>query len=224
MAALAAAISRLKMVINYEKQRENLFESALNGGKKFKLLLHSCCAPCSTACISRLYDKCELAVYYYNPNIDGEQEFLRRACEQKRFLHEAYGDKIPLFIEDYNASEFYSACRGLEREPEGGARCEKCFELRLEKTAEFALKNGYDGFSTTLTVSPHKNAQLINEIGERVALKLGAKWVPCDFKKQNGFLLSTALSKQYGLYRQSYCGCVFSKAEAALREKAAKNV
>lgn len=212
------------MLINYEKQRESLFESALSGGKKFKLLLHSCCAPCSTACIFKLVDKCDLAVYYYNPNVDGEQEFLHRASEQRRFLHEAYGDKIPLFIENYNANEFYAVCRGLENQPEGGKRCEKCFALRLEKTAEFALKNGYDGFTTTLTVSPHKNAALINEIGERSAQKYGVKWVPCDFKKQNGFLLSTTVSKEYGLYRQNYCGCAFSKAEAALRKKTANNV
>lgn len=212
------------MLINYEKQRESLFEKYLNDGKKFKLLLHSCCAPCSTACIFRLVDKCDLAVYYYNPNIDGEGEFSLRACEQKRFLHEAYGEKIPLFIENYNADEFYAVCRGLEKQPEGGKRCEKCFALRLEKTAEFALKNGYDGICTTLTVSPHKNAALINEIGESAANKFGIKWVPCDFKKQNGFLLSTAVSKEYGLYRQNYCGCVFSKTEAALREKTANNV
>lgn len=211
------------MKTDYEFAREKLFEEYASQNKKFKLLLHSCCAPCSTACLSRLAEKCDVSVYYYNPNIDGEAEFLRRANEQKRFLTEAYGNKIPLFVEDYNSSEFYAVCKGFEKQPEGGKRCEKCFNLRLEKTAEFALKNGYDGFSTTLTVSPHKNASLINEIGASVAEKFGITWVPCDFKKQNGFLLSTKLSEKFGLYRQNYCGCAFSKAEALAREKSKNN-
>lgn len=215
--------SKIRMKIDYEALRENLFEEYEKQGKKFKLLLHSCCAPCSTACLARLVEKCELAVYYYNPNIDGLAEFSHRASEQKRLLSEAYGDKIPLFVENYNADEFYAACQGLEKEPEGGARCEKCFKLRLEKTAEFALKNGYDGICTTLTVSPHKNAPLINEIGELAAKKFGVKWAPCDFKKQNGFLISTKLSEKFRIYRQNYCGCAFSKAEALSREKTKNN-
>ncbi len=213
------------MKADYEAERIKIFKN--RSGEEISVLLHSCCAPCSTACLERLVadgenEKTNLksAVYYYNPNIDEKYEFDRRLNEQKRFLSEVYGEKIPLLYDDYNRDEFYAAVKGLEKCPEGGERCEKCFKLRLEKTAETAAKNGFEYISTTLTVSPHKNSQIINEIGFSAAEKFGVKWLCCDFKKKNGFLRSTVLSQKYGLYRQNYCGCVYSKIEAEAREKA----
>lgn len=212
------------MKIDYEAERNKIFGE--KSGEKISVLLHSCCAPCSTACLKRLFSESEefnlsldLSVYYYNPNIDGEQEFLRRESEQKRFLNAAYGEKAGLITENYDASEFYAVVKGFEKCPEGGERCAKCFKLRLEKTARTAAEKGFEFISTTLTVSPHKNSRIINEIGLAAAKKYGVKWLYCDFKKKNGFLCSTELSNKYGLYRQNYCGCVYSKIEAEEREK-----
>lgn len=192
---------------NYDKLMTEQI-SAL-GGKKPKLLLHCCCAPCSSACLERLNGFFEITVLFYNPNIeDGEYE--RRKTELKRFISETgWADFLDC---DHDESEFYHAVKGLENCEEGGARCGKCFELRLKKTAELAGEGGYDYFTTTLTISPLKDAALINAIGE--SLQSGAKWLYSDFKKRNGFLQSTKLSKQYNLYRQDYCGCVFSRRKA----------
>ena len=170
------------------------------------ILLHCCCAPCSSACLERLKDYFKITVFFYNPNIeDGEYE--RRKAELIRFITETgWADFIDC---DHNEKEFYSAVKGLEHEKEGGARCEKCFKLRLEKTAKTADKYGYDYFTTTLTISPLKNAEVINEIGE--SLEGNAKWLYSDFKKRGGYLKSIELSKEHELYRQNYCGCVFSR-------------
>ena len=194
--------------INYNAEMEKIFSAIKKSGEKPALLLHACCAPCSSACLMRVKDIFDTAVYYYNPNIDGEEEFYKRAGEQER-LCKAFGIKV--LVEKYEPREFYAAAKGLEDQPEGGKRCEKCFYLRLKKTAEKAKAEGFDYFATTLTLSPLKNAALLNEIGQKAAMETGVKWLPSDFKKRGGCQLSVRLSGEYGLYRQNYCGCVFSK-------------
>ena len=192
---------------DYEKKRKEQIE---NGAKGKKLLLHACCAPCLTACIERLVNDFSVTVYFYNPNMDSKEEYDKRLNELKRFLSEAYGEDVGLIYEEYDADEYYNAVKGYEQCKEGGARCEKCFRLRLEKTAEVALMRGFDYFTTTLTVSPYKNAVLLNETGERIAKQVNVGWLYADFKKANGYLRSIELSRKYNLYRQNYCGCVFS--------------
>ncbi len=191
---------------NYDK----LMQSILDGldGRKPTLLLHSCCAPCSTAVIEKLKQYFELTVFFYNPNMDTEEEYNLRLTEQKR-LCEMQGIKV---IEiGYNSDAYNLAVVGLENEKEGGSRCWKCFELRLKKTAEIAKAKGLEFFTTTLTVSPLKNANKLNEIGFMVEKTYGVKFLPSDFKKHNGYLRSIELSKEYNLYRQNYCGCKYSK-------------
>ncbi|MBE7081910.1 MAG: epoxyqueuosine reductase QueH [Clostridiales bacterium] len=192
--------------IDYNKAMLEIIKS--NGWQKKKILLHSCCAPCSTACIDRLIDYFDITIFYYNPNIDTLDEFNLRATEQVRYSKSLGIDCI---VADYDKQSFLSQVNGLEKEREGGVRCEKCFNLRLEKTALKCKELGYDYFATTLTVSPLKNAKLINEIGFNLEKSLGAKYLPSDFKKQNGYLNSIRLSKENNLYRQNYCGCEFSK-------------
>ena len=201
------------MKTDFESKRKEQIELF---GKGKKLLLHACCAPCSTACIERLIEDFDITVYFYNPNMDSKEEYEKRAEEMKRFLSVAYKDKVGLIMEDYLPSEYLNAVNGLENQPEGGARCEKCFYLRLKKTAEYAQENSFDFITTTLTVSPYKNAPLINQVGESACENSAVKWLYSDFKKANGYLRSIELSKLFGLYRQNYCGCVFSKNE---REK-----
>lgn len=178
--------------------------------KKRSLLLHCCCAPCSSACLDRLKDHFDITVFFYNPNIETE-EYLKRKAELLRLIRET-GWAKELDCE-HEKERFYTAVSGLEREKEGGARCKVCFELRLEKTAETAEKLGFDYFTTTLTLSPLKDAALINGIGERLAADRKVKWLYCDFKKRDGYLNSLKLSEKYNLYRQDYCGCVYSKRE-----------
>ncbi|MDE6441922.1 MAG: epoxyqueuosine reductase QueH [Clostridia bacterium] len=174
---------------------------------KPKLLLHCCCAPCSSTCLKRLKDYFDITALFYNPNIE-DGEYLRRKDELIRLLQTTGWGKI--LDCDHEKDKFYSAIKGLEREPEGGKRCEVCFNLRLEKTAQIAKENRFDYFTTTLTLSPLKNATLLNEIGEGLEKKYGVKWLYSDFKKGNGYLESINLSKEYNLYRQNYCGCVYS--------------
>lgn len=175
---------------------------------KPSLLLHCCCAPCSSACLERLKEFFDITVFFYNPNIvDGE--YLKRKAELLRLINETGWAKIADCGHD--PAEYYSAVRGLESEKEGGKRCEACFALRLAKTAETAEKLGCDYFGTTLTISPLKNAALINRIGEQLSVGKSVHWLYSDFKKRGGYLRSLRLSEQYGLYRQSYCGCEFSK-------------
>ena len=193
---------------NYDKSLQKIIDENIKKGVRPTMLLHSCCAPCSSACIERLKEGFDLTVYYYNPNIDTDEEYELRAKEQKR-LCETLG--IKTVSEEHRSAEFYAAASGFENEPEGGKRCEKCFALRLKKTAEYAKEKGLDCFATTLTVSPLKNAALINAIGEKAAEEKGIKYIPSDFKKRNGYLRSIELSKVYSLYRQNYCGCVYSK-------------
>lgn len=177
-------------------------------GEKKRLLLHCCCAPCSSACLERLKEHFEITALFYNPNIEDE-EYLRRKEELIRFIRETGWSGIMEY--EHDAKEFYRAVKGFENEIEGGKRCAVCFKLRLEKTASLADEGGFDYFSTTLTISPLKNSELINSIGEELAKSSRAKWLYSDFKKRNGYLKSLTLSKEYGLYRQNYCGCVYSR-------------
>lgn len=196
--------------VNYDK----LMQEELKGAWDKRLLLHSCCAPCSSHCLSELSPQIGVTVLYYNPNLDCAEEYEKRKREQLRFLRET---GLADFLDcDYAPEDYLFSVRGLEEEKEGGARCAVCFRLRLERTAREAKARGFDYFATTLTVSPLKNAKLINTIGFAVAEEVGVKYLPSDFKKRGGYLHSVRLSEEYGLYRQDYCGCAFSKAE---REK-----
>ena len=193
--------------VNYDK----LMQEELRGARDKRLLLHSCCAPCSSHCLSELSPQIGVTVLYYNPNLDCAGEYEKRKREQLRFLRET---GLADFLDcDYAPEEYLFSVRGLEEEKEGGARCAVCFRLRLDRTAREAKARGFDYFATTLTVSPLKNAKLINTIGFAVAEEVGVRYLPSDFKKRGGYLHSVRLSEKYGLYRQDYCGCVFSKAE-----------
>ncbi len=201
------------MKVNYDVLMEE--EIHQFEGKK-RILLHSCCGPCSTAVISRLQDFFDITILYYNPNIEPMEEYIKRKEEQKRFLKE-YNPSITLFDIDYEHEQFLKMAKGLEQEPEGGARCHKCYYLRLQKTALLALEHHFDYFGTTLTVSPYKNAQIINEIGLALEKEINQNreektlFLVSDFKKQDGYKKSIELSKQYHLYRQDYCGCLYGK-------------
>ncbi len=176
---------------------------------KPKLLLHSCCAPCSSYVITYLYDYFDITILYYNPNIYPYEEYKKRKDEQIRLISNFKGVKI---IDcDYDNDVYNEVIKGLENEPERGSRCTKCFYLRLDKTGEIAKKNNFEYFGTTLTVSPYKNARLLNEIGEVISKKYDIKWLYSDFKKNDGYKKSIELSKKYDLYRQDYCGCIYSK-------------
>ena len=195
-------------VENFDKSMQKIIDNLVKDGVKPRLLLHSCCAPCSSACLERIKDYFDITVFYFNPNLDSKEEFTLRAKEQERLCAEF---NVNCVVVDYNNDEFLSAAKGLEGEREGGARCTECFNLRLSKTAFFAKENGFDYFATTLTVSPLKNAKLLNEIGEKIAFSFGVKYLPTDFKKRGGYQRSIELSREYNLYRQNYCGCAFSK-------------
>lgn len=194
--------------VNFDKKMTEIIADNNARGERPTLLLHACCAPCSTACIEKVKDSFGITVFFYNPNMDTEVEYDKRAEEEKR-LCAAFN--LPVVIEKYEPNEFYSAALGYENEKEGGIRCEKCFYLRLKKTAEYAKAHSFDYFTTTLTLSPLKNAELLNGIGVAVAKETGVKFLPSDFKKRGGYQRSIELSKEYALYRQNYCGCVFSK-------------
>lgn len=204
---------------NYRKQLDKII--ATLGQNTPSLLLHSCCAPCSSYCIEYLSQHFNITILYYNPNIAPEEEFLKRAEEQKRLVSEmTLKNPVTVVIDSYNSDEFYSAVKGMEHLREGGERCFVCYRLRLERAAKYAAVHGFDYFCSTLSISPLKNAQKLNEIGETLSEIYPVKHLPSDFKKRNGYKRSIELSHEYGLYRQNYCGCVFSKREAAEREAA----
>ena len=207
---------------NYQKELDKLLlEEAQKPGLR-RVLLHSCCAPCSSSVLSYLAQHFLVTVFYYNPNIEPQEEYRQRCMEQERLLRE-----MPLlhpadFWEGaYEPARFHQACAGMESLPEGGARCRKCCSMRLQETARLAAENGFDYFTTTLSISPLKNARMLNEEGERAAEIYGVRYLPSDFKKRGGYQESIRLSKEYGLYRQNYCGCVFSK--RARQEQEEKN-
>lgn len=221
---------------NYAKELEKYIEEKQKEGIYPKLLLHACCAPCSSYCLEYLRQFFDITLFYYNPNITAEAEYRKRVEEEKRLI-EAYNAQIDKqdfegmnsdgnarkisFLEgDYNPSAWIEAVKGLEDCPEGGDRCIKCFELRMDEAARVCKEMGFDGFTTTLTISPLKNADNLNKAGREAADKYGTIFLPSDFKKKNGYKRSIELSKMFDLYRQDFCGCSFSKAQRE-REKAA---
>lgn len=196
---------------NYQKEMEKVIVNTEQDGKVPALFLHSCCAPCSSYVLEYLSEYFRITVYYYNPNIYPEEEYWKRVKEQQEFIRRLPTRHPVSFLEGrYEKERFYQAVKGLEKEPEGGARCQVCFRLRLEEAIKEAEKENYDYVTTTLTISPLKNAPLLNQIGEELCKDTRVKWLPSDFKKKNGYKRSTELSKEYGMYRQNYCGCVFS--------------
>ena len=196
---------------NYQKELDE-FISMNCADEKPRLFLHCCCAPCSSYVTEYLHEFFDITVFFYNANITERDEYEKRKAELKRYLSEAsYGDDISFVDADYDPESFFDMAKGLEDEPERGARCVKCFRLRLTKTAEAAKENGFELFCTTLSISPHKDADLLMSIGEELAEKYGLKYLPSDFKKKNGYKRSIELSAEYDLYRQNYCGCVYSK-------------
>ena len=197
--------------MNYQKELDNLLNN-LEGTPK--LLLHTCCAPCSSYCIEYLSNYFDITVLYYNPNISPKEEYEKRKQEQIRFLKEFPSkNKLDILDIDYDYNDFLSIAKGLEQEKEGGRRCHKCYLLRLEKTAQIAKKHHFDYFGTTLTVSPYKNSKVLNEIGRVLQEKYNVAYLFSDFKKKQGYKRSIELSKIYHLYRQDYCGCIYSKKE-----------
>lgn len=221
---------------NYSKELDKKIEDFRKQGLYLRLLLHACCAPCSSYCLEFLREYFDVTVFFYNPNITEEAEYRKRVEEEKRLIaaYNAQIDsgnfegmnsterarKIDIIEGHYDPKEFFDAARGYEQCPEGGDRCRKCFELRLSETARVAVKNNFEFFTTTLTISPLKNAEVLNEVGEdaaeRIGLELGApalSFLPSDFKKKEGYKRSIELSKEFDLYRQDFCGCSFSKAE-----------
>lgn len=204
-------------VRNYQKELDKKIEQIQKKDCVPRLLLHSCCAPCSSYCLIYLAKYFKITVFYYNPNISFEEEYRHRVKEQIRLIGELNKDSSNYHIDfiegDYEPQKFFEISKGLERCDEGGERCFKCYELRLRRTAELA-KEGYDYFTTTLTISPLKNAEKLNEIGEQLGKEYGVEFLNSDFKKKNGYKMSVELSKKYDLYRQNYCGCVYSKAQA----------
>ncbi len=200
---------------NFQKEMDKKIQELQALGKVPRLLLHSCCAPCSSHCIAYLSDYFKITVFYYNPNISSEEEYRKRVKEQIRFINE-YPAKYKVdFIEgDYDTESFYNMAKGLEDCREGGERCFKCYELRLRKTAQTALMNNYDYFTTTLTISPLKNSVKLNEIGLNMAKEYNVEYLVSDFKKKEGYKHSIELSKEYNLYRQNYCGCAYSKRDS----------
>ena len=207
---------------NYSRELDAILGTPENKGKK--LFLHSCCAPCSSYVLEYLSEYFKITVLYYNPNIYPQEEYACRVLEQQQFLR-----KFPLkyetaFIEgDYDTGRFYQMAKGMEAMPEGGERCFRCYRLRLAETARAAKEAGADYFTTTLSVSPLKNAAKLNEIGEELAKVYGVKYLCSDFKKKNGYRRSVELSKEYGMYRQDYCGCIFSRQERKMQKTRRKD-
>lgn len=197
---------------NYRALFEQQLNNAASSPKRPTLLLHACCAPCSSYVIEYLNELFDITLFFYNPNISPESEYTFRAGELKRLLSEMPLKKtISLIVPPYAPAPFENMSKGKEDQPERGARCTGCYTLRLEKTFEEANANGFDYFSTTLSISPHKDAVRLNDIGQALSANGNTQWLFSDFKKNNGYKRSIELSKKYGLYRQNYCGCIFSK-------------
>lgn len=200
---------------NYQKELDKILAEIEKKELVPSLFLHSCCAPCSSYCLEYLSKYFAITVFYYNPNIFPTSEYEERVNEQERLIRELNeaGVKYPIRLVkgEFCPEVFYEVVKGLEQEPEGGARCTECFKLRLEESAKLAKEGGYDYFTTTLTISPLKDAERLNRIGEEMGEKYGVHFLNSDFKKKNGYKRSTELSKEHDLYRQNYCGCVYSK-------------
>jgi predicted adenine nucleotide alpha hydrolase (AANH) superfamily ATPase len=203
---------------------DDFIEELKRTGEVPALFLHSCCGPCSSYVFEYLSDHFEITDFFYNPNISPKEEYDKRVVEIKKLIDEQPHKHEVSFVEGkYEPERFFEAARGLEKCPEGGERCKKCFELRLRETAKEAKKRDIDLVTTTLTISPLKNAEALNEIGERVCKEEGVTWLPSDFKKKGGYQRSIELSKEYDLYRQDYCGCIFSRNARRDKESAPKN-
>jgi len=197
---------------NYQIVLDKILENIQKQNITPTLLLHSCCAPCSSYPLEYLSEFFNITIYYYNPNISPYEEFEKRALEQINLINQLKTkNPIKCIIAEYNNDEFEQMVQGLYNEPEGGSRCFKCYNLRLEKTCLFAKENNYDYFTTTLSISPYKNSDKLNEIGKNLEQKYNIKYLYADFKKKNGYKRSIELSKIYNLYRQDYCGCIYSK-------------
>lgn len=199
---------------NYQHELDKIIDG-INDSCVPTLLLHSCCAPCSSYVLEYLSKYFEITVFYYNPNIYPASEFEYRLNEQQRFIREFLennpsANSIHFMEGKYENDRFYEVVKGLENEPERGLRCTECFKLRLGESAKVAAKEGFDYYTTTLSISPHKDAELLNTLGSEIGEKYGVKYLYSDFKKKGGFLRSTELSEEYGMYRQDYCGCVYS--------------
>lgn len=196
---------------------EREIEEASESDNKKTLLLHACCAPCSSYVLEYLNNIFDITVFYYNPNITSETEYSFRASEIKRFLKEA-NFNLPLVMGRYEPEKFFEISKGHENEAEGNERCFECYRLRLRETAEYAKKNSFDCFTTTLSISPYKNADKLNSIGKELSEEYEIKYLFSDFKKKNGYKRSIELSEKYNLYRQNYCGCIYSYEEMRRRE------
>ena len=202
------------MSVNYQKELEKIIESHAANGELPTLFLHSCCAPCSSYVLEYLSEFFKITVFYYNPNIYPDDEYYKRVLEQKEFISRLPAKNKIDFIEgNFDKERFYDMAKGLENVREGGERCFNCYELRLGEAAKMARELKMDYFTTTLSISPLKNSQKLNEIGLRLADEYKVKYLVSDFKKKNGYVRSVELSKEYNIYRQDYCGCVFSKKE-----------
>lgn len=203
---------------NYQRELDKLIDHISTQGAVPSLLLHSCCAPCSSYCLEYLSKYFSITVLYYNPNISPKSEYYKRVEEQVRLINSLpVINKISFMEGNYKPEIFYNAVRGYENEPEGGARCSICYELRLKEAAVTAKKYGFDYFTTTLSISPLKDSERLNNIGGRLAKEYGVQYLFSDFKKKDGYKRSIELSKEYNLYRQNFCGCVYSKMEAEKR-------
>ena len=200
--------------MNFQKELDKTIENIKKVNTVPKLLIHSCCAPCSSYCLEYLSNYFDITVLYYNPNIFPKDEYMYRIEEQKRLIEAmTFENEVKFIATDYTPNDFYDSIRGLEEEPEGGDRCTVCFRVRLEYAAKLAKSLGFDYFVTTLSISPMKNSKLLNAIGLELEEKYGIKYLISDFKKRDGYRRSVELSKEYELYRQDYCGCVYSKNE-----------
>lgn len=205
---------------NYQRELDEIINKLRAAGERPVLFLHCCCAPCSSYVLEYLSGYFQMVLYFYNPNITDAAEYEKRKAELMRLVREGeYPGGIEIVDEDFDSSLFFQMTRGLEKEPECGRRCFVCYEMRLRKTAEMAVGKGADYFCTTLSISPHKRADKLMEIGERLGNEYGIAYLPSDFKKKNGYKRSIELSGEYGLYRQNYCGCVYSRQEAQEKEK-----
>ena len=204
--------------INYQKELDGILTKLGQEQRIPTLLIHSCCAPCSSYVLEYLSEYFKITVFYYNPNIYPESEYTKRIVEQQKLIQDMdFKHPVSFMAGEYEKEKFYAMSEGMEHLKEGGARCMKCYELRLSEAAKQAAAGGFDYFTTTLSISPMKNAQKLNEIGVRVGKEHGVEYLVSDFKKKNGYKRSVELSKEYGLYRQDYCGCIFSRQSSAMR-------
>lgn len=208
--------------MNYDRLMQEEIKRIQEAGTTPRLLLHSCCAPCSSACLEQLARVFRVTVLYYNPNIFPEEEYLFRKKEQQAFITRFPFENPVDFLDcEYGPEQFYAVAKGLEQEPERGERCTQCYRLRLARTAKEAAKGGFDFFATTLTLSPLKDCERLNRIGREEGERNGVPYLPSDFKKRNGYLRSIEITSAYGMYRQDYCGCAFSLRDRQARETAA---